>query len=133
MGKYELLPAVAGALGLTSFGTLVWRVYQTHNTTSLPYSWILLNLSAQILAGTYGVLNGAWGIYGPSSVFIAGLIYVLYVKYFEQTYPKKPVNGDSAPQPPTPTASGVAQEPDPPKPNYMSSPTSHPKAFNSML
>jgi hypothetical protein len=132
MGKYELLPAVAGALGLTSFGTLVLRVYETRNTTSLPYSWVLLNLSAQILAGTYGVLNGAWGIYGPSSVFIAGLIYVLYVKYYEQTYPTPPKQTAAAATAPTQT---LTQTPTPtPSTNFTAPPSvAHPKAFNSML
>ena len=88
MPKYEILPAIAGSLGLISFSTLLLRVYNTHNTTSFPYSWILINITAQILAGTYGIINKAYGVYLPASVFLVGLLYLLYVKTFHQDYPK---------------------------------------------
>ena len=79
----EILPGLAGTLGLISFGTLLLRVYDTKNTTSFPYAWILINLIAQSLACTYGLIKGAYGIYLPNMLFITGLFYLLYVKLTE--------------------------------------------------
>lgn len=92
----ELLPGIAGILGLVSFSTLLMKVYQTHNTTSFPYTWIVANLSAQILALVYGVAKGAYGIYLPALLFIVGMLYMLAVKVFSQDYPTK---GEKVPVP----------------------------------
>jgi len=91
----ELLPGIAGILALVSFSTLLMKVYKTHNTTSFPYSWILVNMSAQILALVYGVAKGAYGIYLPAILFIVGLLYLLAVKVFSQDYP---VKGEKVPE-----------------------------------
>lgn len=78
--KFEALVGIAGLLGLISFSTLIQKIYDTHNTTSLPWTWIALNISAQVLSFTYGVANNAYGIYIPNSLFLLGLFYIFYVK-----------------------------------------------------
>jgi hypothetical protein len=90
MGKYESLIGAAGVLGLISFSSLLLEIYKTHNTTSLPWTWIIMNLAAQILSLVYGVGNGSWGIVLPGILFLAGLLYILYVKSIhKETEPKK--------------------------------------------
>jgi hypothetical protein len=80
MGKYEGLIGIAGILGLISFSSLIQKIYETHNTTSLPWTWIIMNIAAQGLSFTYGVANGAYGIYIANFIFLTGLAYILYVK-----------------------------------------------------
>lgn len=80
MGKYEALIGTAGILGLVSFSTLLQKIYETHNTSSLPWTWIVFNITAQILSFTYGIINGAYGIFIPNTLFLSGLSYILYVK-----------------------------------------------------
>ena len=84
MGKYEGLIGLAGALGLISFSTLVKKIYETHNTVSLPWPWVIMNISAQLLSFTYGVANGAYGIFIPNFLFLTGLAYILYVKTYKK-------------------------------------------------
>jgi hypothetical protein len=88
MGKYEGLVGIAGTLGLISFGSLLLKIYETHNTTSLPWSWLLINLTAQCLAFTYGIVNKAYGIFIPCTLFILGLLYILYIKLKHGQYEK---------------------------------------------
>ena len=92
MGKYEALIGTAGLLGLISFSSLVQKIYDTHNTTSLPWTWIIINIAAQILSFTYGVLNGAYGIFIPNFIFLTGLFYIFYIKtkHGEPKNPKQP-------------------------------------------
>jgi uncharacterized protein with PQ loop repeat len=78
--KFEALVGIAGILGLVSFSTLIQKIYDTHNTTSLPWTWVALNITAQLLSMIYGIANGAYGIYIPNSLFLLGLLYILYVK-----------------------------------------------------
>jgi len=78
--KFEPLVGIAGILGLVSFSTLIQKIYDTHNTSSLPWTWVALNITAQVLSFTYGVANNAYGIYIPNSLFLLGLLYILYVK-----------------------------------------------------
>ena len=80
MGKYEGLVGVAGMLGLISFSTLIQKIYDTHNTTSLPWAWVVANITAQILSFSYGLINGAYGIFIPNFIFLMGLSYIFYVK-----------------------------------------------------
>ena len=80
MGKYEGLVGVAGMLGLISFSTLVQKIYDTHNTSSLPWTWVVANITAQILSFSYGLINGAYGIFIPNFIFLMGLSYIFYVK-----------------------------------------------------
>jgi uncharacterized protein with PQ loop repeat len=80
MGKYEGLVGVAGMLGLISFSTLVQKIYDTHNTSSLPWTWVVANITAQILSFSYGLINGAYGIFIPNFIFLLGLSYIFYIK-----------------------------------------------------
>jgi uncharacterized protein with PQ loop repeat len=80
MGKFESLIGVAGVMGLISFSSLLVTIYETHNTTSLPWTWVIMNLSAQVLSLIYGIGNGSWGIVLPGILFLLGMLYILYVK-----------------------------------------------------
>jgi uncharacterized protein with PQ loop repeat len=80
MGKFEALIGTAGILGLVSFSTLLQKIYETHNTSSLPWTWIALNITAQVLSFIYGIVNGAYGIFIPNMLFLSGLSYIFYVK-----------------------------------------------------
>ncbi len=88
MGKYEFLPATAGILGLVSFSSLLKNIYDTHNTTTLTWTWIIINIVSQVLVLSYGLANKAPGLYGPTILFIIGLCYILYVKFYTQDLPK---------------------------------------------
>ena len=76
----ELLIGTAGIIGLISFSTLIRRIYTTHNTSSLPFTWIIMGMTAQCLSFTYGFIKGAYGIFIPNIFFIIGLAYILYAK-----------------------------------------------------
>ena len=91
MGKYETLIGAAGVLGLISFSSLLIEIYKTHNTTSLPWTCLLMNIAAQLLALTYGIANESKGIVLPGILFISGLFYITYVKlkHKEEKEPKK--------------------------------------------
>lgn len=88
MGKYEFLPAAAGILGLVSFSSLLKNIYETHNTSTLTWTWIMVNIIGQVLVLLYGLVNKAPGLYGPTIVFIIGLCYILYVKFYTEDLPK---------------------------------------------
>ena len=89
MGKYELIASTSLLLNMTSFFTLLYNIHHTKNTTTLPWKWVLLNISAQILLITYGVLNGAWGIYVPTIFMITGLFYIGYIKWLYESGPQQ--------------------------------------------
>jgi uncharacterized protein with PQ loop repeat len=93
MGKFEGLVGIAGILGLISFSTLIQKIYETKNTSSLPWTWVTMNIAAQSLSFIYAVANGAYGIYIPNSIFLAGLAYIFYTKFNneknEKVEPKK--------------------------------------------
>lgn len=89
MGKYEGLVGIAGMLALISFSTLIQKIYTTHNTTSLPWIWVIANITAQLLSFSYGIINNAYGIYVPNFIFLMGLSYILYVKLNHQPYPNE--------------------------------------------
>jgi hypothetical protein len=86
MGKYESLIGFAGILGLISFSSLIQQIYQTHNTSSLPWTWITMNLLAQSLSLIYGISNMSYGIMLPGILFLSGLFYILYVKLNHKRY-----------------------------------------------
>ena len=86
MGRFESLIGVAGILGLVSFSSLIQQIYKTHNTTSLPWTWIIMNLAAQTLSMIYGIGNLSYGIVLPGILFMAGLLYVLYIKLNHKPY-----------------------------------------------
>ena len=84
MGKYEILASVALLFNFSSFGTLLYNVVTTRNASTLPYMWFYTNIMAQVLMIIYAVLNGAYGIYLPTSVLLLGLLYMLFIKmYYE--------------------------------------------------
>ena len=89
MGRFESLIGIAGILGLISFSSLIEQIYKTHNTTSLPWTWVLMNLGAQSLSMIYGIGNLSYGIVLPGILFISGLIYILYVKLNHKQYEKE--------------------------------------------
>lgn len=76
----EILIGTAGIIGLISFSTLIRQVHTTHNTSSLPYTWIIMGMTAQCLSFTYGFIKGAYGIFIPNIFFILGLSFILYTK-----------------------------------------------------
>jgi hypothetical protein len=88
MGRFESLIGIAGILGLISFSSLIEQIYKTHNTTSLPWTWVLMNLGAQSLSMIYGIGNLSYGIVLPGILFISGLLYILYVKLNHKQYEK---------------------------------------------
>ena len=90
MGKYESLIGAAGILGLISFSSLLIQIYNTHNTASLPWTWVIMSLAAQVLSLIYGIGNGSWGIVCPGILFLVGLIYILYVKGTHKEKPNPP-------------------------------------------
>ncbi len=96
MGKYESLIGAAGILGLISFSSLIQKIYETRNTSSLPFTWILSNTVAQLLALIYGVANNSYGISVPSAVFMLGLIYIMYVKIVHKTVEIVPTKSNNA-------------------------------------
>jgi len=82
MGKYELMATTAVLLNFSSFSSLLYNVMTTHNTTTLPYVWFYTNIGAQVLMIVYALINGAYGIYIPTSILLIGLIYMLFIKMF---------------------------------------------------
>jgi uncharacterized protein with PQ loop repeat len=77
MGKYEILATAAGGMNLISFSSLVYNVYNTNNTESLTWVWLIMNIFAQSLFLAYGIINKSYGIYLPTAFFILGLFYIL--------------------------------------------------------
>ena len=86
MAKLEILAASAGILGIISFSSLLYRMFLTYNTTSLPWTWVISNISAQTLMLAYGLVNKLPGIIWPSFVFVLGLIYIVIIKSFHETH-----------------------------------------------
>lgn len=78
--QHEELAFMSGAFALTAFSFLVYNVYQSKNTTSLTFVWIFLVIIAQSLIFVYGKLNHIHGLYIPATIYIIGLIYILYIK-----------------------------------------------------
>ncbi len=87
MGKYELLATTSLMFNVGAFSHLIYHIYQTKNTSTFTYTYILSNIFAQLLLIVYGIANKAYGIYGPTIILTIGLFYVLYAKI---TYPEKP-------------------------------------------
>ena len=86
MGKLEILAASAGILGIISFSSLLYKIFLTYNTSSLPWTWVISNISAQLLMLAYGIVNKLSGIIWPSVVFVLGLIYIIIIKSFHETH-----------------------------------------------
>jgi len=86
MAKFESLAASAGILGIVSFSALLYKIFLTYNTSSLPWTWIVSNITAQSLMLAYGVINNLPGITWPSVVFLLGLVYIVIIKSFHETH-----------------------------------------------
>ena len=94
MGKYELLATGALMFNISSFFTLIQKVHYTKNTTSFPWYYLIGNLIAQIMLISYGVINGAYGLYLPAILLLLGVLYLIYVKiaYKDKVVVKKQTN-----------------------------------------
>ena len=79
--KYAFLAYIAGGLSLISFVSLLHRVHFSKNTSSLPWYYLIINLSVQILYGIYAFSNKLFPILTTSIIFGSGLIYICYIKY----------------------------------------------------
>ena len=86
MAKFESLAASAGVLGIVSFSALLYKIFLTYNTSSLPWAWVVSNITAQSLMLAYGVINNLPGITWPSFVFLLGLVYIVVIKSFHETH-----------------------------------------------
>jgi uncharacterized protein with PQ loop repeat len=80
MAKYEVLAGFASSLGLFAFLTIVWRIFATQNTISLTTASLFSNLIAQIFLFIYAYKNHLKGLMYPIILYVAGIIYILYVK-----------------------------------------------------
>ena len=80
MSKHEELTYISSIFALSAFSFLIYNVHQSKNTSHLEFLWIFLLITAQILMFIYGKLNHIHGLYVPASLYIMGLIYILYVK-----------------------------------------------------
>ena len=78
--KGQIIAIIAGILNIMAFSHLVMNVHVTKNTDNLTYSWVLLVILSQSLLATYGIINGAYGIYLPAFFLITGILYIFYVK-----------------------------------------------------
>ena len=80
MGKYELLATASLMINVGAFSHLIYHIYETKNTSTYTFEYIITNIISQILLIFYGIVNKAYGIYIPTCILLTGLIYVLYVK-----------------------------------------------------
>ena len=81
MGKYEILATISLTINVISFASIILAINKTKNASSFTWTYLIGNFIAQILLITYGVINKAWGIYGPTIFIFIGLLYIIYVKY----------------------------------------------------
>lgn len=81
MGKLGLLATASLMFNVVAFYSLVIQVYQTHNTFSLNWGYLLGNIIAQILLIMYGIANKSPEIYGPTFLLFFGLGYIVYDKF----------------------------------------------------
>jgi uncharacterized protein with PQ loop repeat len=80
MGKYELLATAGISINMISFITLLKRIHETKNTSSLSWYYLLGIILAQILFLIYAEINHAYGILYPTMFLLMGLLYIAYVK-----------------------------------------------------
>ena len=78
--KYQFIPIIAGICTILAISNLVHNVYRTKHTEHLPFTWILLVMTAQSLLALFGILNNVYGIYIPAIVMLICLSYILYIK-----------------------------------------------------
>jgi predicted neutral ceramidase superfamily lipid hydrolase len=78
--QHEELTLISGILAITAFSFLVYNTHVTKSTSHLTFLWLFLLLVAQVLMFTYGKINHIQGLYVPASLYILGLMYILYIK-----------------------------------------------------
>jgi hypothetical protein len=81
MNKYALLATTSLMFNVFSFGSLVLHIHTTKETSSFNWYYLMGNVIAQILLIIYGVANKAPEIYGPTSLLIFGLSYIIFIKF----------------------------------------------------
>ena len=80
MGKYSILATTSLMFNVFSFFSLLYTIYETKNTSSFNWIYLLGNVIAQILLLIYGFFNNAPEIYGPTILLFIGLLYIVFVK-----------------------------------------------------
>ena len=88
MGKYELLATISLTINVITFISIILVMNKTKNASSFTWTYLIGNLIGQILLIIYGIINKAWGIYGPTICIFIGLAYITYVKYHYNVYSK---------------------------------------------
>ena len=88
MGKYELLASIALTINVITFISIILAMNKSKNASSFTWTYLIGNLIGQLLLITYGIINKAWGIYGPTIFIFLGLTYISYVKYNYAVYSK---------------------------------------------
>ena len=78
--KYQIISVISGMLTLLAISSLVINAHITKETEHFTFTWIVLVLSAQGLLFIYGFINSLYGICLPASLFILGVLYILYIK-----------------------------------------------------
>jgi uncharacterized protein with PQ loop repeat len=80
MGKYELLATSSLMFNVVSFYSLIVHIYETKDTSSFNWGYLLGNIGAQVLLIIYGIANNSYGIYVPTTILLIGLCYIMYIK-----------------------------------------------------
>lgn len=91
MHKYALLATISLMFNVVSFGSLVFHIHTTKETSSFNWYYLMGNFFAQILLIIYGIANKAPEIYGPTLLLICGLLYIIFIKY---NYSSKKTNNE---------------------------------------
>ena len=78
--KLSSFAYIAGGLSLISFISLIHRIHFSKNTSTLPWYYLGLNFSVQLLYGIYAYVNGLYPILVTSIIFGFGLMYIIYIK-----------------------------------------------------
>ena len=81
MRKYALLATSSLMFNVFSFSSLIHHVYQTKDTSSFNWYYLLGNVIAQILLIIYGMSNNSPEIYIPTLFLIIGLSYIIFIKF----------------------------------------------------
>ena len=78
--KHRELAIIASIIGFSSFSIFIYNIHTTKNATRMPYLWLFLIITAQLLSLTFGILNNMPHSYIPTTLITMGLLYVLYIK-----------------------------------------------------
>jgi uncharacterized protein with PQ loop repeat len=78
--KAVLAATLSGILNFLAFSQLLIQVHLTKETDNLSYLWALTIISSQALFVYYGIVNEAPGIYITASIFLTGILYIVYIK-----------------------------------------------------